>query len=76
MASGVGLWHVCLCYVQIQLVKNCTSFILLYVFLDNSSTTLDAMSSFKLWISLGFVTSCYVIFSVSMVQAMEIFMIT
>ena len=34
------------------------------------------MPSFKLQFSLGFVTSCYVIFSLSMVQAMDIFMIT
>ena len=32
----------------------------------------DTMPSFKLRISLGFVTSCYVIFSLSMVQVMEI----
>ena len=34
------------------------------------------MPSFKLQFSLGFVTSCYVIFSLSMVQAMDMFMIT
>ena len=34
------------------------------------------MPSFKLQFSLGFITSCYVIFSLSMVQAMDIFMIT
>ena len=32
--------------------------------------------SFKLQFSLGFITSCYVIFSLSMVQAIDIFMIT
>ena len=32
--------------------------------------------SFKLKFSLGFITSCYVIFSLSMVLAMDIFMIT
>ena len=31
---------------------------------------------FKLKFSLGFITSCYVIFSLSMVQAMDIFIIT
>ena len=36
----------------------------------------DPVPSFKLWISLGFVTSCYVIFSLPMVQAMDILMIT
>ena len=34
------------------------------------------MPSFKLKFSLGFIRSCYVIFSLSMVQAMDIFMIT
>ena len=34
------------------------------------------MASFKLQFFLSFVTSCYAIFSLSMVQAMEIFMIT
>ena len=34
------------------------------------------LPSFKLKFSLGFITSCYVIFSLSMVQAMDIFMIT
>ena len=34
------------------------------------------MPSFKLKFSLGFITSCYVIFSLCMVQAMDIFMIT
>ena len=33
------------------------------------------MPSFKLQFSLDFVTSCYVIFSLSMVQAMDMFMI-
>ena len=36
----------------------------------------DTMPSFKLKFSLGFITSCYVIFSLSMVQAIDIFMIT
>ena len=36
----------------------------------------STMPSFKLKFSLGFITSCYVIFSLSMVQAMDIFMIT
>ena len=31
---------------------------------------------FQIKFSLGFITSCYVIFSLSMVQAMDIFMIT
>ena len=39
----------------------------------NSHNTLP---SFKLKFSLGFITSCYVIFGLSMVQAMDIFMIT
>ena len=34
------------------------------------------MPSFKLEFSLIFFTSCYVIFSLPMVQAMDIFMIT
>ena len=34
------------------------------------------MPSFKLKFSLGFITYRYVIFSLSMVQAMDIFMIT
>ena len=34
------------------------------------------MPSFKLKFSLSFITSCYVILSLSMVQAMDIFMIT
>ena len=33
------------------------------------------LPSFKLKFSLGFITSCYVIFSLSVVQAMDIFMI-
>ena len=37
---------------------------------------INTMPSFKLKFSLGFITSCYVIFSLSMVQAMDIFMIT
>ena len=36
----------------------------------------STMPSFKLKFSLGFITSCYVIFSLSMVHAMDIFMIT
>ena len=36
----------------------------------------DTMHSFKFKFSLGFITSGYVIFSLSMVQAMDIFMIT
>ena len=35
-----------------------------------------AVPSFKFKFSLGFVTSCYVSFSLSMVQAMDILMIT
>ena len=34
----------------------------------------DTLPSFKFKFSLGFITSCYVIFSLSMVQAMDIFM--
>ena len=37
---------------------------------------IQTMPSFKLKFSLGFITSCYVIFSLSMVQAMDVFMIT
>ena len=40
------------------------------------SVNMYTMPSFKLKFSLGFITSCYVIFSLSMVQAMDIFMIT
>ena len=36
----------------------------------------DTLPSFKLKFSLSFITSCYVIFSLSMVQEMDIFMIT
>ena len=36
----------------------------------------ETLPSFKSKFSLGFITSCYVIFSLSMVQAMDIFMIT
>ena len=41
-----------------------------------SELKLHTIPSLKLWISLGFVTSCYVIVSLSVVQAVEIFMIT
>ena len=37
---------------------------------------LETLPSFKLKFSVGFITSCYVIFSLSVVQAMDIFMIT
>ena len=41
------------------------------------SNNFDTMPyNFKLKFSLGFITSCYVILSLSMVQAMDIFMIT
>ena len=45
--------------------------IVLFVKID-----MQTVPSFKLKFSLGFITSCYVIFSLSMVQAMDIFMIT
>ena len=37
---------------------------------------MNTLPSFKLKFSLGFITSCYVIFSLSMVQAIDISMIT
>ena len=40
------------------------------------ATSLYTLPSFKSWISLGFATSCYVIVGLSMVQAMETFLIT
>ena len=49
-------------------VKPCRLFII--------QTLSRILPSFKLKFSLGFITSCYVIFSLSMVQAMDIFMIT
>ena len=36
----------------------------------------ETLPSFKLKFFLGFITSCYVIFSLFMAQAMDIFMIT
>ena len=36
----------------------------------------DSVPFFKFKFSLGFITSCYVIFSLSMVQATDIVMIT
>ena len=45
--------------------------------LEGNSKNIIVLSlpSFKLKFSLGFITSCYVIFNLSMVQAMDIFMI-
>ena len=40
------------------------------------SDSIYPMPFFKFKFSLGFITSCYVIFRLSMVQAMDIFMIT
>ena len=42
----------------------------------SAPVTNEVLPSFKFKFSLGFITSCYVIFSLSMVQAMDIFMIT
>ena len=39
----------------------------------SSPEMLKTMPSFKLKFSLGFITFCYVIFSLFMVQAMDIF---
>ena len=43
---------------------------------QDKQITINMMPSFKLKFSLGFIASCYVICSLSMVQAMDIFTIT